>query len=81
MQPHQLAVIVPGAFGSTSGPRGGALRWNVTSDPFSCSNIGGLLVDFNGDLGDSLHQPGQVSTKVFPQHLNALSGSGLVLSE
>ena len=48
MRPNQRAVIVPGAFGSTSGPRGGALRWNVTSDPFSCSNIGGLLIDFNG---------------------------------
>ena len=48
MQPHMRAVVVPGAFGSTSGPRGGALRWNVTSDPFSCSNLGGLLTDFNG---------------------------------
>ena len=53
MNSKQRAVLLPGAFGSTSGPRGGQ-SWSVesysswinctdqmacTSDPFSCSNI------------------------------------------
>ena len=53
MNDKQKAVLLPGAFGSTSGPRGGQ-SWTVksysswvnctdqmacTSDPFSCSNI------------------------------------------
>ena len=49
MNANQRAVLLPGAFGSTSGPRGGQ-SWTVQTysqwvnssdpDPFSCANIG-----------------------------------------